>query len=233
MGESTVRINSCPAAGVQDSEIMDAIRESEDNDAEYLEIENGLPGCLLQLRSSLQRDVSSRRKLSVTFDVVNVDRFHVNEYVADLYHAISISMVKPLLGEVRDIWTTVPYLYESRIRTRRGRYSTRRDAHASVSKRQAYHHALAIRSGIVLALEPEVDLTSHPVWPEYMEIGEKMTFRRCPFPDRLPVGDTSLGAYVRTPAMRVPDDRVIPEVTSNDTRDFVVADGETQIRRPK
>jgi hypothetical protein len=43
MDESTVRINSCPAAGVQDFEIMDAIRESEDNDEEYLEIENAFP----------------------------------------------------------------------------------------------------------------------------------------------------------------------------------------------
>jgi hypothetical protein len=137
-------------------------------------------------------------------------------------------MAKPLPGEVRDIWTTVPYPYESRIRPRLGRYSTRRDAHASVSRRQAYNHALAIRSAIVLVLEPDVDLTSHPVWPEYVENGEKITFGRCPFPDLLPVGDTSLGTFVRTPAMRAPDDRVTPEVTCSDACDVVVAEGGSQ-----
>jgi hypothetical protein len=228
MDESTVRINSRPAAGVQDSEIMDTIHESEDNDEEYLEIENVLPGCLLQLRSSLLRDVSSRRKLSVTFDIVNVDENYVPQYVADLYRAVSISVVKPLQGEIRETWTTVPYPYESKIRPRRGRYSTRHDAHASVSKRQAYNHALAIRSAIVLALEPDVDLTSYPAWPEYVEDGEKITFGRCPFPDRQPVDGTSLGTFVRTPAMRSPDDRVITEITSNNTCDVMVADGETQ-----
>jgi hypothetical protein len=113
LDESTVRINSCAAAGVQDPEIMGAIHESEDNDEEDLEIENALPGCLLQLRSSLLRDVSSKRQLSVQFDIVNVDRFDAPEYAADQYRAISISMVKPLPGEVQDIWAIVTPRYAS------------------------------------------------------------------------------------------------------------------------
>jgi hypothetical protein len=78
----------------------------------------------------------------------------------------------------------VPYPYTSKTRPRRGRYNTRHDAHASVSKKQAYNHALAIRSAIILALEPCVNHTPYPVWPEYVEQGERITFGWCPFPDR-------------------------------------------------
>ena len=53
LDESTVRLNSCPATVVRDSELMDAIREDLDPDDEYLEIENTLPGCILDLRSSI------------------------------------------------------------------------------------------------------------------------------------------------------------------------------------
>jgi hypothetical protein len=158
----------------------------------------------------------------VTFDIANVDVIYARQYAADLYPAVSISVVKPLQGEIRGTWTTVPYPYESKTRPRRGRYSTRRDAHASVSKRQADNHVLAIRRAIILALEPDVDLASYPVWPEYVEDGGEITFGRCPFPDRQPADDISLGTFVRTPAMRAPFQKLR-------VRTFVVvADGETQ-----
>jgi hypothetical protein len=57
LDEPTVRLNSCPAAGVQDSELMDAIHEDVGPVDEYLEIENALPGCILDLRSSLKKEM--------------------------------------------------------------------------------------------------------------------------------------------------------------------------------
>jgi hypothetical protein len=79
MDESTVRILSCPASGVQDSEGMDAIIERQDiwsvddNDGEHMEVENALPGCIFQLPSACLKRVSSRRKLRVDFDIINID----------------------------------------------------------------------------------------------------------------------------------------------------------------
>jgi hypothetical protein len=125
MDESTVRITSCPATGVQDSESVDAIDENEDagsvddNDGEYLEIENALPGCFLQLPSSLLKTVSTRRKLSVKFDIANIDVIEAPQYVADPYRATSISKVLPLPGVISTWWSAVPYPHTSRFVRRR------------------------------------------------------------------------------------------------------------------
>jgi hypothetical protein len=79
-----------------------------------------------------------------------------------------------------------------------------------VRETQAYDHALAIRSAIIMAIEPCVDNTPYPVWPEYMDEGEKFAFGWCLFPDRYLDEDKSLGAYIRTAAMTSLDDRTKP-----------------------
>jgi hypothetical protein len=175
---------------VQDPDVMDAIcesedvRSSEDPDDGYLEIENAFPGSLLQLQSSMLRTASSRRTLPVEFDIVSRDVLDVPQYNADPYRATSISAVMPLPGEISTWWKAVPYPYASKGKPRQGRYPTRRDARVSVREKQAYDHALAIRSAIIMAMEPCVDNTPYRVWPEYVDAGEKVTFGWCPFPDR-------------------------------------------------
>jgi hypothetical protein len=105
LDESTVRLHSCPAAVVQDSELMDAIREDRgpflDPYDEYLEIENALPGCILNLRSSVLLTKTTRRKCVVDFDTINgTDTIEVDwrvapHYLNDSYRDISISLVPP------------------------------------------------------------------------------------------------------------------------------------------
>jgi hypothetical protein len=64
---STVTITSCPATGVQDSDVIDAILEcedvcsSEDFGEECVGVENALPGCIFELTSSLRKPDSTRR----------------------------------------------------------------------------------------------------------------------------------------------------------------------------
>jgi hypothetical protein len=144
MDESTVRIMSRPATGVRNSVGVDAIGEFEDvesvdnHDGDYVEVANVLPGCFLQLTSSLLKTVSARRKLSVNFDITNLDIVEVRHYVADPYRATSISNVLPLPGAINAWWSAVPYPYTSRIVPPRAKkhYATRHDAHASVRRFQ-------------------------------------------------------------------------------------------------
>jgi hypothetical protein len=67
MSSSTVTIASCPATGVQDSDVIDAILEcedvcsSEEFDEEYVDVENALPGCMFEFAVSLRNSDSTRR----------------------------------------------------------------------------------------------------------------------------------------------------------------------------
>jgi hypothetical protein len=73
MTTSTVRITSCPATGVQNSDVKDEdVWSVDDNDGEYLDIENALPGCVFELPSSLLKTASTRGGLTVNFDIINI-----------------------------------------------------------------------------------------------------------------------------------------------------------------
>jgi hypothetical protein len=102
---------------------MDAINESEDigsvddRDGEYVEIENVSPGCLLQLTSSWLETTSSRRKHSVSFDIINRDVLDAPQHVADPYRATSISKIMPLPGVLSTWRAAVPYPYTSKSQT--------------------------------------------------------------------------------------------------------------------
>jgi hypothetical protein len=80
---------------------------------------------------------------------------------------------------------------------------------------------MAVRSAIILALDPDVDHTSWPVWPEYVGDGGEVTFGVCPSTFRLPTCPS-------TPATRAPADRTTPDAASHDARNVAVADGGTQ-----
>jgi hypothetical protein len=81
-------------------------------------------------------------------------------------------------------------------------YTARRDARGSVRKWQHYNSTLALRSAIVLAIEPRVNIKAYPEWPEFADKGRKFSFGWCPFPDRM----TELNTYIRTATMTSPDD---------------------------
>jgi hypothetical protein len=178
LDESTVRLHLCPAVVVQDSELMGAIHEDRgpflDPYDEYLEIENALPGCILRLRSSLLRAATTRRKFVVDFDTINgtdtinMDWYIASQYLDESYRAISISLVPPSPPTISEDWGTCLYPYESQWGTRWGVYRSRAEAHASVERSQAYDHAVAVRSAIILALDPDVDQPAWPVRPEYV-----------------------------------------------------------------
>jgi hypothetical protein len=61
MSTSTVTMTSCPAIGVQDIDVINAIIgsedvcSSEDNDEEHSDVENAVPGCIFELTSSLRK----------------------------------------------------------------------------------------------------------------------------------------------------------------------------------
>jgi hypothetical protein len=230
LGESIVRLNSCPAAVVQDSELMNAIHEDVGRGDEYLEIENALPGCILELRSSLLRAATTRRNCVVVFDIINVDRCIAPRYLDDPYRAISISAVEPQPPTILNARATCLYPYESQKGARWEVYRTRGDARASVEKSQASDPAMAVRSAIVLALEPDVDRPAWPVWPEYVCNGEKVTFGMCPFPLRVQTlpNEPSLATDVRTPATRSPDNGMAPAMVGRELHRDVAARGRVQ-----
>jgi hypothetical protein len=215
-----VRLNSCPSAAVQDSELTDVIHENRgpflDPYDEYLEIENALPGCTLDLRSSLLQTKTTRRGCVVGFVTINgTDTIKVvwgvaPRYLNDSYREIPISLVPPEPPSISEDWETCDYPYQSRWGTRWGEYRSRAVAHASVKESQAYDHAVAVRSAIVMALDPDVDRPAYPVWPEYVDNGEKLTFGMCPFALRVPKlpDEMSKTIYVRTPLTRSPVDGV-------------------------
>jgi hypothetical protein len=89
---------------------------------------------------------------------------------------------------------------------------------------------MAVRSVIVLALEPDVDHPAWPVWPEYVDNGEKVTFGVCPFPLRVPTlpNKPSLTTYVRTPATRSPDNGMAPAMVGRDLHRDVTVRGHVQ-----
>jgi hypothetical protein len=72
---------------------MDAIRGDLDPDDEYVEIENALPGCILDLRSSLLRAATTRRKCVVEFDFINVDM-----------HAVHHDAASAAVGPSKAVW---------------------------------------------------------------------------------------------------------------------------------
>jgi hypothetical protein len=74
-----------------------------------------------------------------------------------------------------------------------------------------------------VAIEPCVDNTPYPVWPEYVGEGEKFAFGCCPFPDRNNEWDTSFGACVRSAAMTSLDDVAEPGVAIDQIVDAIRA----------
>jgi hypothetical protein len=195
MDESTVRIMSCPATRFRNSDGMDAIDEFEDigsvddRDADYMEIGNALPGCLIQLTSSLLKTTSARRKLSVSFDIINRDVIKAPQYVADPYRAASISKILSLPGVIDLWWWAVPYRHASRIVPPRTKKHVRPSARTRLT------------TTLLQFAEPCVDNTPYPVWPEYVDEVGKFAFGWYPFPDRHDDWDTSLGAYISKAAM--------------------------------
>jgi hypothetical protein len=95
---------------------------------------------------------------------------------------------------------------------------------------QAYDHAMAVRSEIVLALGPDVERTAWPVWTEYVGNDEKVTCGMCPFPLRVPIwpDKPSFTTYVRTPATRSPDDGMAPAMVGRELYNDVAVHGYVQ-----
>jgi hypothetical protein len=93
----------------------------------------------------------------------------VPQYIADPRRLTSISKIAPLPAEINETWREVPYPYVSKYQGPnewRKRRATRREARVRVKGEQAWYHALARRSAVILALGLGVDAVELPHrWP--------------------------------------------------------------------
>jgi hypothetical protein len=220
MSTSTVAIRSCPAPRVQDSDVVDAILacenvcSSEDNDEEYSDIENALPCRIFELASSLRKPDGASERLKVEFDIIHIDVILVPQYIADPYRLTSISKIARFWqrSTTRGV---VPYPYVSENGEWSKRWATRREARARVKCEQAWKHALARRSAVILALEPGVDAADLPDrWPTVALGDRKYTFGMCDWPAR----ESNALACIHAPRICSPN-TAAPEVVVDDTID--------------
>jgi hypothetical protein len=155
----------------------------------YSDVENALPGCLVELTSSLRRSDSTRKGLEVEFDISIIGMINAPQYSSDPYRQISISKIMPEIKPINDTWREVPYPYVSKYNRTNywsKSWTTRHEACAHFKKKQAWNCALARRSSIILSLEPGVDTMEVPDKGPTVAQGEhKYTVGMCEFPSHI------------------------------------------------